>query len=281
MVLIPVAGLRYDHEIDPEFGRVKAVTDVSVTASDESSVTVQFTEVDDGLGGLVDYEVYVREKGQTGFILQAIDTGTTVGATKSIKAELLDPGKTYEIMVVAILAVAIRSFHSNVVTQATGASSPAQPTVLITTSVAIGQVNLSCTDNGGTGFSWERRTPPGDPDNPAAGGTFAEIGTTGDGVNTFNDVFAFVTGTDYEWRVFATDGAAKSAPSNTISATPVEETPTDPGDVVLSFVSKTESSVTAKVDSESDDGTGSPSNYAARFWKSASSKPDGTVIPAI
>jgi len=274
MVLIPVAGIRHDHEIDPQLGRVKAVTDVSVIASDDSSVTVQFTEVDDGAGGLVDYEVYVREAGQTEFTLQAVDTGTTVGATKSIKAELLDPGRTFEITVKAKLDVAIRSFQSNVVTQATGASSPAQPTALITTSVAIGQVNLSCTDNGGTGFSWERRTPPGDPDDPATGGTWAEIATTGDGVNTFNDVFAFVIGTDYEWRVFATDaGPTKSAPSNTISATPVEETPTDPGDVVLSFVSKTENSVTVKVDSESDDGTGSPSNYAARFWKSADANP--------
>ena len=236
MVLIPVAGIRHDHEIDPESGRVKAVTDVSITASDDSSVTVQFTEVDDGLGGVVGYEVYVREKGNTDFILQAEAAGATVGATKSIKAELLDPGKTYEVMVKAILAVAIRSFQSNVVEQATSSSSPAQPTGLSTTSVALGQVDLSWTDNGGTGFSIERRTPPGDPQEPLAGGVWAEIATVGDNVTTYNDVFAFVVDTSYEWRVFATDaGPTKSAPSNTISATIVEEEPTAPEVVSISL----------------------------------------------
>ena len=278
MVLIPVAGIRHDHIINMAFGRVKNITDVSVIASDESSVTVQFTEVDDGLGELVDYEVYVREKGIEGeWTLQATDDGTTVGATKSIKAELLDPGKTWELHVRAIDvkdARFVRSFWSNVVEQATGTSTPAQPTGLSTTSVALGQVDLSWTDNGGTGFSIERRTPPGEVGEPEVGGTWAEIDTVGDDVTTYSDVFAFVVDTDYEWRVFATDaGPTKSAPSNTVSATPVVEEPTAPGDVVLSFVSKTENSVTVKVDPESDDGTGSPSKYATRFWKSADANP--------
>ena len=268
-----IVRLRADHIVEMIFGRVKQVTDLSVTASDESSITVQFTEVDDGAGGLVGYEVYVREVGQRAFILQAEAAGATVGATKSIKAELLDPGTTYEIMVRAILAVAIRAFQSNIVKQATSSSSPGQPTGLGTTSVALGQVNLSWTDNGGTGFSVERRTPPGDSQDPLAGGTWAEIATTADNVNTYNDVFAFVVGTSYEWRVFATDGASTSAPSNTISATIVEEEPTAPGTVTISLSGANPNSIVLSFAASVDDGTGNPADLAIRFWKSSATNP--------
>jgi len=269
MVLIPVAGIRHDYIIDPTEGRVVVVNDLSIIASDDNSITVQFTEVDNGAGGPADYQVVVRAKGQRTFVIEATGLGTTVGATRSIKADLLNPGTTYEIAVRAVRFDTVEAFFSDVLEQATSGSVVPQPTNLVTTSVAPGAVSLSCTDNGGTGFSWERRdaTTEGAPD-------FAEIGTTGDNVNTFTDTFAFVVGIEYEWRVFATDaGPTKSAPSNTISAAPVIVEPTLPGVPTLTFVSKTDTTVDTSL-VETDDGVGSPSDYAVRVWKSADANPN-------
>lgn len=265
-------GLRIDNIIDPSEGRVNIITDLSVTAFDDSSVTLQFTEVDDGQGGPADYSLLVRVKGTREFTLIKSALGVTVGATKSMIADLLDPGTTYEIAVRAVrFAPGVESFFSNVVEQATSGSIVPQPTGLATISVAKDQVDLSWTDNGGTGFSIERR------DATTEGAVFAEIATVGDDVTTYSDAFAFVLDTDYEWRIFATDaGPTKSAPSNTISATPVIEQPTRPGSLSITtsvLVIPTETNITVRLAAVADDGEGNSASVVSRFWRSDDGDP--------
>lgn len=269
-IITKTHGLRIDHIIDSADGRVVVVTDLSIIASDDNSITVQFTEVDNGRGFPADYLVVVRVKGQRVFRVEATGLGTTVGATRSIKADLLNPGTTYEIAAIAVRFDTVEAFFSNVLEQATSGSVVPQPTNLATTSVTRTQVDLSWTDNGGTGFSIERQVAGSD--------TWAEVGTTGDDVNTFNDAFAFVLLVDYEWRVFATDtGPTKSAPSNTISATPVIEQPTRPGSLSITtsvILIPTETNVTVRLAAVADDGEGNPASVISRFWRSDDTNPD-------
>ena len=161
MVLIPVAGIRHDYFIDPSDGRVFPVLDLVVTANDESTVTVQFTEIDDGLGNPADYGVYVREKGTGVWVVPGDETlGKIIGATATVVVPNLNPGTTWEIMVRGSAGAALGlAYYSNIVERATDASVPAQPTALVTTAVSPTQVDLSCTDNGGTGFSWSEIDP--------------------------------------------------------------------------------------------------------------------------
>jgi hypothetical protein len=103
-------------------------------------------------------------------------------------------------------------------TSATTASGsvPAAPSGLSAATVSSSKINLSWTDNANneTGFKVERKT--------GSGGTYAQIGTTGAGVTTYNDT-GLTAGTSYYYRVRATNAAGDSsysADANTTTSTP-------------------------------------------------------------
>ncbi len=93
-----------------------------------------------------------------------------------------------------------------------GSTIPAAPSALVATSASPSQVNLSWTDNSSneTGFKIERKT--------GASGTYAQIGTTVFGTNTYPDS-GLSASTTYFYRVRATNLAGDSTFSAETSVT--------------------------------------------------------------
>jgi hypothetical protein len=91
-------------------------------------------------------------------------------------------------------------------------AAPAAPSGLSATAASSSQINLAWTDNSGdeTGFKIERKT--------GAGGTYAQIGTVGANITTFNDT-GLAASTAYYYRVRANNASGDSAYSNEANAT--------------------------------------------------------------
>ncbi|MEI8287951.1 MAG: carbohydrate-binding protein [Verrucomicrobiota bacterium] len=89
---------------------------------------------------------------------------------------------------------------------------PAAPSNLNAGTISSSQINLIWTDNATneTGFKLERKT--------GAGGTYAQIGTTGVGITNYSDS-GLTAGTQYYYRVRATNNIGDSAYSNETNAT--------------------------------------------------------------
>jgi hypothetical protein len=91
---------------------------------------------------------------------------------------------------------------------------PAAPSGLTATAIAYNQINLAWTDVANeTGYQIERKT--------GSSGTYAQIGTTGTGIVTYNDTTAG-TGTNYYYRILAYNGGGNSGYSNEANATTAE-----------------------------------------------------------
>jgi titin len=104
------------------------------------------------------------------------------------------------------------SGYSNEASATTQLNAPAAPSGLTATAVSTTQINLSWTDNSSdeTGFKIERKT--------GAGGTYAQIATVGASVTTYSNT-GLAIGTNYFYRVRATNAGGDSAYSNVASAT--------------------------------------------------------------
>ena len=104
------------------------------------------------------------------------------------------------------------SAYSNEASATTQLSPPAAPSGLTATAASTTQINLTWTDNSSneTGFKIERKT--------GAGGTYAQIATVGASVTTYSNT-GLAIGTNYFYRVRATNAAGDSAYSNEASAT--------------------------------------------------------------
>ncbi len=89
---------------------------------------------------------------------------------------------------------------------------PAAPSGLTATAASTTQINLTWTDNSSdeTGFKIERKT--------GTGGTYAQIATVGASVTTYSNT-GLAIGTNYFYRVRATNAGGDSAYSNAASAT--------------------------------------------------------------
>ena len=90
---------------------------------------------------------------------------------------------------------------------------PGAPTGLTATAVSASQVNLAWTDNATneTGFLVERKT--------GTTGTYAQVGTAGANVTTYQNTSGLSASTLYTYRVRATNAGGNSAYSNEASAT--------------------------------------------------------------
>ena len=112
----------------------------------------------------------------------------------------------YFYRVYAINGIINRSEYSNEANTTTNGGGLAAPANLTATGVSKTQINLAWNDvTGETGFLIERKT--------GSAGTYAQIGTVGANVVTFNNT-GLAVNTLYFYRVRATNGAINSAYSN-------------------------------------------------------------------
>ncbi len=125
------------------------------------------------------------------------------------------------------------SAYSNETSAATLDALPAAPSGLSATAVSTSQINLSWTDNATneTGFKIERKT--------GSGGTYAQIATTGANVTTYNDT-GLTAGTNYFYRVRATNAAGDSAYSAEASATTLISPPSAPSGLTATAISSSQ-----------------------------------------
>ena len=124
------------------------------------------------------------------------------------------------------------SAYSNEASATTLLSVPGAPTGLTATAISGSQINLSWSDVANeTGFKIERKT--------GAGGTYAQIGTTGANVTTYSDT-GLTAGTTYFYRVRATNASGDSSYSNETSATTVVSPPNAPSGLTATATSSTQ-----------------------------------------
>jgi hypothetical protein len=167
---------------------------------------------------------------ETGFVIERSPNGVDGWTEIAMKAAdatshsdtSVSPSTQYFYRVRAVNGVGA-SANSNVA----GATTPAMPTVpaapsnLAATAVSPTQINLAWTDNANdeTGFVIER--------SPNGVNGWAQIGTTGANVTTFDNTTGLSSGTQYFYRVRATNAAGPSANSNVAGAT-TQSAPTNP-----------------------------------------------------
>ncbi|HEY0550172.1 MAG TPA: PA14 domain-containing protein, partial [Verrucomicrobiae bacterium] len=111
-----------------------------------------------------------------------------------------------------------------------GPSLPAAPSALVATTMATNQIRLNWTDNATneSGIKIERKT--------GAGGTYAQIATTGANVTTYTNT-GLAANTQYYYRVRATNGAGDSAYSAEANATTLPFPPAAPSALAATPVS--------------------------------------------
>ena len=125
-------------------------------------------------------------------------------------------------------------------------SLPSPPTGLAASTISASQIDLSWTDNASneTGFKIERKT--------GSGGTYSEIATPSADATTYSDTTGLSEGTQYYYRVRATNATGDSTYSNETDATTLLATPTG---LAAAAISKT------GIDLTWTDNSSSESNY--------------------
>src|SRR5206468_5699620 len=93
------------------------------------------------------------------------------------------------------------------------ATAPAAPSNLVATAFSSAQINLTWTDNANneSGFIVER--------SPNGVDTWTQVGTPAQNATSFSDTTGLVAGTQYFYRVRATNAVGPSANSNVANAT--------------------------------------------------------------
>ena len=200
-------------------------------------------------GGTVNLTWRDRSNDEAGFRIQRaannVFTGATsipVAANATTFADTTAPaGATLFYRVLAANADGDLSGASNTVTVTTQAAAgvPAAPSGLAATAVSATQIDLAWTDNSNneTGFNIERS---GD------GATFTAAGSVGAGVTTFS-VTGLAAGSQFSFRVTASNTAGVSAPSNIATATtqaPAQGAPAAPTGVAAGTVTATSAALT-------------------------------------
>ena len=127
------------------------------------------------------------------------------------------------------------SAYSTEVSATTLNAAPAAPTSLAASALSTTQVNLSWTDNSSneTGFRIER----------SIGTTFVEITSVGVGVTSFADT-GLLPGTNYLYRVRATNALGDSAYSNQTNATTLVPPPAQPTGLAATSISSSQINLT-------------------------------------
>ena len=153
------------------------------------------------------------------------------------------------------------SAYSNEANATTLNAAPAAPSALGATAISTSQINLSWTDNATneTGFKIERKT--------GSGGTYAQIGTVGADVTSFNDTGLSIT-TTYYYRVRATNSIGDSSYSNEANATTLDNVPAAPSGLTANASSSSQIDLSWTDNSSNETGfkierkTGSGGTYS-------------------
>ncbi|HWW00426.1 MAG TPA: fibronectin type III domain-containing protein [Candidatus Acidoferrum sp.] len=182
-----------------------APTGLTATAVSGAQINLSWTASTDNVG-VTGYLVERQNPGSGSFVQVGTPSGTTFNDTG------LTNGSTYNYRVRATDAAGNLSLYSSVASATTpDTQAPTAPTGLTATAVSSSQINLSwtaSTDNVGvTGYLVERQNP--------GSASFVQVGTpTG---TTFNDS-ALTPGTNYSYRVRATDAAGNLSPYSAVAS---------------------------------------------------------------
>ncbi len=199
-----------------------------------------------------------RKTGSSGTYAQVVQTGA--GVTSYQNAGLA-AGTTYFFRVRATNAAG-DSAYSNEVSVATLVTPPSAPSNLVASAVSASQINLSWTDNSGneTAFLIERKI--------GSGGTYSQIAQAGAGATSYSNNAGLSPGTNYVYRVRASNSGGSSAYSNEASATTPIPPPIAPSNLVASATSASQVSLSWADNSNNETGfniyrkTGSGGTYA-------------------
>src|SRR5206468_7954769 len=144
-----------------------------------------------------------RKQGITGAYVDIKTTNANVTTYTDNDAALLD-GTVYYYRVCATNTAGDSAFSNEV----NGTTPLAIPTSLTATVVSRTQVNLNWTDNSRTETSYliERKA--------TSSGNYSQIGSVGMNVHSYTDTYNFASGTNYYYRVRATNGTIYSGYSN-------------------------------------------------------------------
>jgi hypothetical protein len=216
-------------------GAPGTVADLAVEARSDHSVTLGFTEVDDGTGHAATYDVRFAtppiDWGSAAVVAQGTCTppvaGTTIGAHKSCTVEGLSPGTTYDFQLVAYRGTpgqdAVFGGMSNVATAttATTAGPPGTVTDLAVVQVGSSSATLMFTEvDDGTGqaatYQMRYATSPigwgwGSATVVTQGTCSAPLAGTAIGAQRRCTVDGLSSGTTYDFQMVAYRGAFDQA----------------------------------------------------------------------
>jgi hypothetical protein len=176
-----------------------APSGLMVTSTTSSNISLAWT---DNSGNEQGFRIQ-RKKGATGTYTEIGTRGANVTTYTDNDSALLD-GTQYYYKVCAYNTAGNSPFSNEV----NGTTLLASPTSLTATVVSISQVNLNWTDNSSTETAYliERKA--------TSSGNYSQIGSVGMNVHSYTDTYNFGSGTDYYYRVRASNGTIYSGYSN-------------------------------------------------------------------
>src|SRR6266480_2318567 len=285
---------------DPRFATAAVmpgdVLDLAAVGQTSASVTLAFTQVDDGTGQAAKYDIRSApgttvDWGSAASVASGSCSppvvGSGIGAKQTCTVLGLSAGTAYAFELVAYRGTlnqgATVGALSNVVNATTAvADAPTGPGTVIDLTV-VGQTSSAVTlafsqvdDGTGQPAKYEIRSAPGttvdwgSAASVASGSCSTPVVGSGIGARRTCTVLGLTAGTAYAFELVAyrgtlNQGATFGALSNVVNATTaVADAPTGPGTVIdLTVVGQTSSAVTLAF-SQVDDGTGQPAKYEIR-----------------
>ena len=201
-------------------------TGLAASTISSSQINLSWTDVASETGFKIE-----RKTGASGTYVQIGTTGTNI---VSYNDTGLTVNTTYFYRIRAT-NIGGDSSYSVEVSATTLNTAPAAPSGLTATAISTTQVNLSWVDNSPneTGFRIER----------SIGTNFVEITTVGAGITTFSDT-GLVPGTNYLYRVRATNLLGDSAYSNQATATTLVPPPATPTGLAATATSSSQINLT-------------------------------------
>src|SRR6266480_2017934 len=309
---------------DPRFATAAVmpgdVLDLAAVGQTSASVTLAFTQVDDGTGQAAKYDIRSApgttvDWGSAASVASGSCSppvvGSGIGAKQTCTVLGLSAGTAYAFELVAYRGTlnqgATFGALSNVVNATTAvADAPTAPGTVIDLTVA-GQTSSAVTlafsqvdDGTGQLAKYEIRSAPGttvdwgSAASVASGSCSPPVVGSGIGAKQTCTVLGLSAGTAYAFELVAYRGTRKQgatfgALSNVVNATTaVADAPTAPGTVIdLTVAGQTSSAVTLAF-SQVDDGTGQLAKYEIRSapgttvdWGSAASVASGSCSPPV